>query len=695
MLIQKLKPYKVYLTYFFSYMVILSLSLTALLLVIQFDLKAKFNDVYRADLQHRVDYVVSAMEQNFLALHHSADSIRESQPILQDSCSTESYYTYLMQNEFKKHLNSSSVLQDVIAIDTRTQQVYGAYYHYELSNNDLLLRYNSDTLIPFSLDEFDFKTGALLYSSPDAEKNFLFFVPEQATASFRVIFLLKQSEWDNMLLPALTDQTRSVDLYRADGTLLFTPLSFSSTDPSSDFVLSAHSSYPDFTLRFYYNDTIFAALMMRTFQSTYLIVFVLAVLGMGVIILLTNYMYAPRKLLASFMSLHMPNSSGEPSDYLEFDSIQQAFEAIQKENETLLSTINGYQANIHHSLLENCVKHSTPEKLQQVQTLFAQGSCKISVAECHSKNGLPADLADYIQNSFDLKMYAVPLSMEASKHVLLLVFPLTRQTSSLTEDFLHQKTQTITQHIPCSFHFSQLSDNPLDIFRLQEQVMLLSRSDRHTSIFALVDDFEDALADNDYPLAGELLDSIFSELDHSSSKYFVQSILLTVLNVLVQNFTFKNISLSYFSNEYNEALYWSRTVDYPKYRVSIQDTYHTLLSLLVEQPHFEKLTRQSCDEYINSEFCNSSFSINQLGEHFQVSGSYISYWFKKNYGENLSDYLWNLRFKKAVQLMRDPAIGMNDISSQVGYDNYSSFRRKFKTACGLSPSEYRKKYFGL
>ena len=67
----------------------------------------------------------------------------------------------------------------------------------------------------------------------------------------------------------------------------------------------------------------------------------------------------------------------------------------------------------------------------------------------------------------------------------------------------------------------------------------------------------------------------------------------------------------------------------------------------------------------------------------------MSYLFKKEMGENFSDYVWNLRLGKAKELLLNTDMSIDDISLAVGYVNTSSFRRKFKQATGMTPSQLR------
>jgi AraC-like DNA-binding protein len=58
---------------------------------------------------------------------------------------------------------------------------------------------------------------------------------------------------------------------------------------------------------------------------------------------------------------------------------------------------------------------------------------------------------------------------------------------------------------------------------------------------------------------------------------------------------------------------------------------------------------------------------------------------------NFSSYVWRLRYEKSRLLLATTNYSIEKIGALVGYDNASSFRRKFKDECGVSPSQYRKK----
>jgi AraC-like DNA-binding protein len=65
--------------------------------------------------------------------------------------------------------------------------------------------------------------------------------------------------------------------------------------------------------------------------------------------------------------------------------------------------------------------------------------------------------------------------------------------------------------------------------------------------------------------------------------------------------------------------------------------------------------------------------------------------FKKETGLCFSNFVIELRIKKAIRLLRNKSLSIKQISFECGYRYISNFDRDFKRVRGISPSEYRKK----
>ncbi|OKP98774.1 response regulator [Paenibacillus sp. P46E] len=83
-------------------------------------------------------------------------------------------------------------------------------------------------------------------------------------------------------------------------------------------------------------------------------------------------------------------------------------------------------------------------------------------------------------------------------------------------------------------------------------------------------------------------------------------------------------------------------------------------------------------------------TLQHIAERFFISRENVSRKFKQITGENLSDYLTNLRVDKAKTLLQNTNLRLSQISELVGYEDEKYFSRVFKKSTGQTPREYRK-----
>ncbi|MEA4823963.1 MAG: AraC family transcriptional regulator [Clostridiaceae bacterium] len=94
---------------------------------------------------------------------------------------------------------------------------------------------------------------------------------------------------------------------------------------------------------------------------------------------------------------------------------------------------------------------------------------------------------------------------------------------------------------------------------------------------------------------------------------------------------------------------------------------------------------------IDEGYTDCDMSIKYLAERFGLDGSMISRLFKGQYGVPFSDYLMELRMRRAAELLRGNAgVSATEIAGNVGYANYLSFKRAFMRYQGVTPNEYRR-----
>lgn len=93
-------------------------------------------------------------------------------------------------------------------------------------------------------------------------------------------------------------------------------------------------------------------------------------------------------------------------------------------------------------------------------------------------------------------------------------------------------------------------------------------------------------------------------------------------------------------------------------------------------------------KYIN-ENCQNELNLSLLAKEFMISGKYLSSVFKKTTGMNLNRYINLSRIKKAVAMLEQTDVPIQDVSYLCGYSDCSYFTKIFKQVVGLTPSEYR------
>lgn len=93
--------------------------------------------------------------------------------------------------------------------------------------------------------------------------------------------------------------------------------------------------------------------------------------------------------------------------------------------------------------------------------------------------------------------------------------------------------------------------------------------------------------------------------------------------------------------------------------------------------------------YIEAHY-TEKIALRQLSLVCNISESYFSRLFLKNYGKNVSHYINEIRISKAKQLLSNPDRTVNYISRVCGFEDSSYFIKCFKKLNGVTPQEYRK-----
>lgn len=95
-------------------------------------------------------------------------------------------------------------------------------------------------------------------------------------------------------------------------------------------------------------------------------------------------------------------------------------------------------------------------------------------------------------------------------------------------------------------------------------------------------------------------------------------------------------------------------------------------------------------QFVNEHY-SENISMQDAAEKVFFNPAYFSRFFKKQTGENFSDYLLRVRMENAVKFLRENK-KITDISRDCGYSSSGYFTRIFKEYYKCTPSEYLRKF---
>jgi len=97
-------------------------------------------------------------------------------------------------------------------------------------------------------------------------------------------------------------------------------------------------------------------------------------------------------------------------------------------------------------------------------------------------------------------------------------------------------------------------------------------------------------------------------------------------------------------------------------------------------------------DYVNENYCQT-LCVEEIAKMFSLSPFYFSKLFKEHRNINFVDFVTEVRIKKSIELFTDESLNIKEIAYEVGYQDPNYFSRVFKKNMGVSPKDYRNKFF--
>lgn len=109
-------------------------------------------------------------------------------------------------------------------------------------------------------------------------------------------------------------------------------------------------------------------------------------------------------------------------------------------------------------------------------------------------------------------------------------------------------------------------------------------------------------------------------------------------------------------------------------------------------PEELKTMTEKLKTIIAENISDSNLSPEQLASALGMSRTKLYRDIKGIDGQNLSDYVRNVRLEKAAQLLISSHMNVQEIMNEVGFVNSSHFTKIFKLKFEMTPTEYKRKH---
>lgn len=109
------------------------------------------------------------------------------------------------------------------------------------------------------------------------------------------------------------------------------------------------------------------------------------------------------------------------------------------------------------------------------------------------------------------------------------------------------------------------------------------------------------------------------------------------------------------------------------------------------EEHSESVVEKA-KAYMQENF-QREISLDDVSREVNISPYYFSKIFKDESGENFTEYLTRIRMDKAKELLENETLSIREVGVMSGYSDPNYFSRIFKKHLGITPREYRERYY--
>jgi len=714
------KKNSTFIKYLLSYFIVLSVSFFGFNFAVRYEIKDEYMKNLNEQNESRIENISSLISSSFNQLNQTQNILLQNLNLILSRYTNDNSIHYQAVSDLKKQIVGNGLISDIIYIDL---------IDFSCISTQNLIQYKNDSYEIFFEDEFvELPVDKLTSSERNcytvlkgSKNNLILYSPAQDSTRYAFIFVIDKLELKNLM--QVDSNLYSICLTDTDNNIVFginkkELLPFLSKanhyeagiypiDNRSIAYVTPPINY-QFQITALSNRAILLQAVNAAFEKTYLILAAIGFIGLFIIVISMQMTYGPLHKLAKNIAMGAsPNSNF-------IQQINNVFIDSKIKNQLLQDKVNDYRMVMQRSIIDSIVLESNSSSLTQdmaqidqffnpnfdnsffvVKILFTAHVLETNYIKEYIALALPSDSAC--------------ISLEINKNYSVFLINYTGSE--------HQKGEVINlffddfnKETGCRIAISNYSSNPMDIPSLYENAMLASefldknpvesynnigdKASLKTTIsypYKRLESLTNDLGKLDFANAHIILQDLLKMIsENNNPDFFMRCVLLDILTSIINLMNKSNIKFEKFSEIYFETLYFCRSCKYSEKSQEISNNIHNLLTIFDKEIANMTIHISQIKQVLMENYLSSDFSITLLADHFHVSIAYMSYLFKKKTNSNLSDYVWDLRLKKAKELLDTTDMSIDDISVAVGYLNSSSFRRKFKQTINISPSQYRR-----
>ncbi len=236
-------------------------------------------------------------------------------------------------------------------------------------------------------------------------------------------------------------------------------------------------------------------------------------------------------------------------------------------------------------------------------------------------------------------------------------------------------------------------------------------------------DDEDMIRENikylaDYSGNGFSLDKVFDNL-HDAEKYMAENhVDLVMVDIVIGDESGLDFA-EYCADKYPDTIvviisaykefeYARRALDCNVFSYVPKPTTYDMLNNVLKKAHiklekiytsYELLPARGEDgqkaekvkKYIEETvFADRNMTRESVANFIGMTPTYFSKWFKSNFSKSYVHYINDVKIRRAMKLLRETDMPLNDICLECGYYTLHYFMNKFYEINGMTPNEYRK-----